>query len=207
MIDGIIAGTGNSRLAKSVPNFLQLYPTYEAFVGALIAGTLPLDIIFNSPGWQQIPDFLNKANLLKDETAALYSLQNTAVPDDVFLSIRSLINAAQTTANGKAEILVGSYTGKGTYGDTSPNVLSADFKIQMAFIKNSPPDGSASSDLLAVFIRPGTSFRFRSGSISFQYYTDWSDKTVSWYNNNSAMNQLNESGSKYLYVLTGVSEV
>ena len=83
MIDGIIAGTGNSRLVKSVPNFLQLYPTYEAFVGALIAGTLPLDIIFNSPGWQQLPDFLNKTTLLQDATAQKYGFTGNTTVDDV----------------------------------------------------------------------------------------------------------------------------
>ena len=44
MQDTIIKGTGNSRSLRSVPNFLRLYPSYEAFGQALVAGTLPIDL-------------------------------------------------------------------------------------------------------------------------------------------------------------------
>ena len=39
MKDMIIKGTGDSRYLKSVSNFLSLYPDYESFVAALVAGT------------------------------------------------------------------------------------------------------------------------------------------------------------------------
>lgn len=69
MKDSIIAQSGNSRYLKSVANFLNLYPTYEAFAQALIAGTLPIDLNgINPAGWQQIGTLLGKANLLSDET-------------------------------------------------------------------------------------------------------------------------------------------
>lgn len=69
MQDGIIKGVGNSRFLKSVPAFLTLYPTYEAFAEALIAGTLPVDLNgINEAGWTQLGTALNKANLLSDET-------------------------------------------------------------------------------------------------------------------------------------------
>ena len=84
MKDGIIKGDGTSRLARSVADFKSRYPTYDAFAAALAEGTLPLDVLFNESGWSQLPDFLNKANLLKDSTAALYGKDETAVPDDVF---------------------------------------------------------------------------------------------------------------------------
>lgn len=84
MIDGIIKADGTSRLARSVADFKTRYPTYDAFAEALIAGTLPLDILFNAAGWTQVPDFLNKANLLKDATAEKFGLGSEAVLDDVF---------------------------------------------------------------------------------------------------------------------------
>ena len=85
MQDGIIKGTGNSRYLKSISNFLQQYPTYQDFVAALVAGTLPIDLNgINETGWDQLGTALNKANLLSDETAALLGLPNTAVPDDAF---------------------------------------------------------------------------------------------------------------------------
>lgn len=84
MKDTIIKGTGNSRALKSVPNFLARYPTYQDFVAALVAGTLPVDFNgVNSAGFQQLGDPLNKKTLLQDTTAALYGLTAAAVPDDV----------------------------------------------------------------------------------------------------------------------------
>lgn len=87
MKDGIINGDGTSRLARSIADFKTRYPTYDDFAAALIAGTLPLDILFNTDGWSQVPDFLNKYNLLKDATSALYGLGTDAVPDDAFQKI------------------------------------------------------------------------------------------------------------------------
>lgn len=85
MTDGIIKGTGNSRYLKSVPNVRTLYPTWDAALDALIAGTFPIDLNgINPSGWEQVGDKLNKANLLKDDTAALFGLGVAAVPDDVF---------------------------------------------------------------------------------------------------------------------------
>ena len=86
MQDGIIKGTGNSRYLKSVANFLSLYPTYEAFAAALIAGELPIDLNgINEAGWQQLATALNKANLLSDETAAALGDVNT--PDEAFMAL------------------------------------------------------------------------------------------------------------------------
>jgi len=38
MQDAIVLGTGNSRYLKSVSGFMSLYPTYEDFAAALVAG-------------------------------------------------------------------------------------------------------------------------------------------------------------------------
>lgn len=92
MKDGIIKADGTSRLARSVADFKTKYPTYDDFSAALVAGTLPLDILFNESGWSQLPDFLNQANLLKVATAALYSKDGTAVPDDIFALIPPILD-------------------------------------------------------------------------------------------------------------------
>lgn len=78
MIDGIIKDNGTSRLMRAT-----LPATYEEFRAAVAAGTQALDILFNAAGWSQLPDFLNKANLLQDATALAYGLTSAAVPDDV----------------------------------------------------------------------------------------------------------------------------
>lgn len=77
MIDGIIKADGTSRLMRA-----NLPATYEEFKTQAAAGTLPLDVLFNESGWSQFPTFLNKANLLRDNTAALFGLNADAVPDD-----------------------------------------------------------------------------------------------------------------------------
>lgn len=63
MRDGIISEQMKSRLIKA-----GLPATYEELV-ALAADTgIPADILFNEEGWQQLPTYLSKANMLSDET-------------------------------------------------------------------------------------------------------------------------------------------
>lgn len=71
MIDGIIKGEGNSRLLKSPAT---IPTTFEEFRAALIAGTLPIDLLYNAAGWDAEGTPLNKANLFADTTAALLGL-------------------------------------------------------------------------------------------------------------------------------------
>lgn len=78
MKDMIIKGTGNSRYLKSVSNFLSLYPTYESFVSALVAGTLPIDLNgTNSAGITQAGTPLTQANLLDSSAAQFAGLTNS----------------------------------------------------------------------------------------------------------------------------------
>ena len=72
MRDTIIKGAGNSRLLKSVPNALTLYPTHEALMQALATSGLPIDLLgLQAAGVEQMGTDLNKATLLSDaaETA------------------------------------------------------------------------------------------------------------------------------------------
>lgn len=85
MKDFISKGTGNSRFLKSISNFKSLYPTYDSFVAALVAGTLPIDFNgINADGITQVGTALNKQNLLTDATAELFGLTDEAVPEDAF---------------------------------------------------------------------------------------------------------------------------
>lgn len=99
MQDGITMGTGNSRYLKSVSGFLALYPTYEAFAQALIAGTLPIDLNGkNADGWAQQGTPLNKANLLTDATAALLELSSEASPNDALAALAGKVNGTTLQA-------------------------------------------------------------------------------------------------------------
>lgn len=136
MQDTIIKGTGNSRTLGSVPNFLTLYPTYEAFGQALINKQLPIDLgPLNPAGVQTAGTDLNKGNLLKDATAALYGLSAAAVPDQVLAMARNLISAAQNTANGRVQIAMGSYVGTGVRStEANPLVLTFPFSPALVFV-------------------------------------------------------------------------
>ena len=84
MTDGVIKGDGTSRLAKA-----SGWPeTYEGFKALAESTGIPLDLIFNSSGWQQLPTFLSKATLLQDFTAQLLGLDPDDNPtvDDAFLN-------------------------------------------------------------------------------------------------------------------------
>ena len=92
MTDAIIKGTGNSRYLKTVSNFLTKYPTYEAFVDAFVAGTLPVDFNgINPEGWSQQGTALDKANILTDATAALVDLGPEATPNEMFAALAGRI--------------------------------------------------------------------------------------------------------------------
>lgn len=90
MKDSVIKGNGNSRYLKSS---LEGITTWEQFRAALAAGTLPVDLNgINPEGFQQLGDPFNKVTLLKDTTAALLGLPNTAVPDDALIAILIGVN-------------------------------------------------------------------------------------------------------------------
>lgn len=82
MKDGIIKGDGTSRKMKAT-----LPATYEEFKQAAGAGEQTLDVMFNAPGWQQQPTFLNKQSLGQDKTMAVYNRGPEGTVDDLFQSV------------------------------------------------------------------------------------------------------------------------
>lgn len=87
MIDGILKNDGTSRKIKGA-----LPATYEEFKQAVEAGNQLLDILFNAAGWQQQPTFLNKENLLKEQTAGLIGFTEDASVND---AISGLLHIAK----------------------------------------------------------------------------------------------------------------
>lgn len=104
MQDAIIKGNGNSRYLKTVAAALSLYPTYEDFLQALVAGNFPIDLNgINADGWTQQGTPLNKANLLPDTLATSLGLPTTATVADALGSLKNLndnTNAAIEEATG-----------------------------------------------------------------------------------------------------------
>lgn len=151
MKETIIKGTGNSRTLGSVPNLLTLYPTYEAFAAALAAGEVPVDIgPLNPAGVAQMGDALNKQTLLKDSTAALFGLPNTAVPNDILAAIRPLITEAHNVTRIISGTYAGRYSGSGT---VTPQTLNFGFRPKL-FLCGTPNRfvSSPSGDQTGVFM-------------------------------------------------------
>lgn len=213
MIDGIIKADGTSRLMRA-----NLPATYEEFKAQAAAGTLPLDVLFNEAGWSQLPTFLNKANLLKDATANVFGLNANAVPNDVLVAIKSLIDAAVATADSKAKIATGSYVGTNTGGASYPNSLTFDFVPVFVCMIASDYNGVPNAwsgfsqaglvvaiDGLTTSYKQGFGFFTNTGNYSYAKKSE-DGKTIYWYNtetNSAAAYQLNASGRTYRWLAIG----
>lgn len=95
MQDAIIKGNGNSRYLKTVGEALSLYPTYEDFMQAMVAGIFPVDFNgINKDGWTQLGTLLNKANLLSDTVISTLGLSTgvNSTPNDAFNVLANIGN-------------------------------------------------------------------------------------------------------------------
>ena len=162
---------------------------------------------------------LNKASLLKDTTASLFGLDNTAVPDDAFSLIKTLLDTAQSTANGRARVSVGTYTGTGVFGINGKRTLTFDFPAQFLIIYN--PKGQLYSEygankmafLQVPRVESETDIQmYYSGDPNYQVYNKflYNGNKVSWYAYTTALDygksaeyQLNKSGTTYYYIAIG----
>lgn len=85
MIDSVLKGTGNSRFLKSS---VPAGTSWADALAMLQAGTFPIDFNgINTEGFQQVGTPLNKANLLKDATAAQIGLPPSTTPDGMFQAL------------------------------------------------------------------------------------------------------------------------
>lgn len=74
---------------------MSLYPTYEDFLQAMIAGTFPVDFNgINKDGWTQLGTLLNKANLLSDTVISTLGLSTgvNSTPNDAFNVLANIGN-------------------------------------------------------------------------------------------------------------------
>lgn len=177
MQDGIIAGNGNSRYLKTVAAALSLYPDYESFMAALIAGTFPIDLNgINAGGWTQQGTPLNKANLFSDSTAITLGLSAANSPNDALVKIKTLIDSVNTNANGRAIIDTGYYIGDGT--NTVSKTFTTPVKLFCMYCRTY--EGKTySTDLL---VDPSISGAYRWTTIGV-----FGDCTVSWSNGNKTV--------------------
>ncbi len=226
MRDTIIKGAGNSRLLKSVPNALTIYPTHEALMQAVSTSGWPVDLLgLQAAGVEQMGTDLNKANLLSDAAeTAIWGNAANRTPDAALKQLRSLIATAQNTANGRANIQVVSYVGTGVYAEIKTLTFSVVPKILMVFFENGHlsymiPGVYTSGAAVCDYSTLGTEFDIETGLGFFdnsnRFYRSnkksADGKTYSWrgvtdYESNQGQKDtaitwsFNVSGKKYTFI-------
>lgn len=162
------------------------------------------DTLYPKTKVEQVEGAYTQQQILADSTKTLYGLPNTAVPDDVLALIKTLVDNAQNSADGKAIVAYGSYNGTGAYGSGSPNTLTFDSKPLLLAILPNASMGSSVQSFMAV----------RNSQIVYtfaEYFQSmctvtWGEKSVSWYNGSATDYQFNRSNTTYHYVALLVNE-
>lgn len=152
MIDSVLKGTGNSRFLKSA---VPAGTSWADALAMLQAGTFPIDFNgINTEGFQQVGTPLNKANLLKDATAAQIDLPPSTTPDGMFQALgntgelhvwRKTVTTAQEIPAGytlgigeKTTLIIKSLYGSGTqYANVEYGNACAVYDNGEAYIPNS----------------------------------------------------------------------
>jgi hypothetical protein len=143
-------GNGNSRYLKTVEEALSLYPTYEDFLQAMIAGTFPVDFNgINKDGWTQLGTPLNKANLLSDTVISTLGLSTGAnsTPNDAFNVLANVgnVHVWRKTVITEEEIPAGYTLGS---IQTNVEVFSGGSQSQSILWYNDSPDVDAAGNVL-----------------------------------------------------------
>ena len=167
-------------------------------------------IITRADNPKQEGDALNKANLLKDQTAARYGKGNNAVPDDILAQIATELDRYSFAQAGGLKMDYGSYVGDGKHGSATPNTLSFDFQPKFVLIvrDGSPIIGGAFFEGSSTYSLIG----WTDGTLWMDFYATLENKTLSWYCLESsdqpygAPGQLNTDGTTYYYVAFGFGD-
>lgn len=145
----------------------------------------------------QIPDVYSKTDIITTETLSQLGLSSDKLPNDAFQQIKTLIDNAQASADGKAKIQTGSYVGTGTYGANNPCSLTFDFEPKFMFVTGGVYSGLFDNSNGVVLKVVATALVGKSLTISIDGFT------IKWYNGESADYQLNRNGDTYSYVAIG----
>lgn len=178
----------------------------------------------------QIPDVYSKTDTITATTLSQLGLSANKLPNDAFQQIKTLINNAQSSADSKARIQMGTYVGTGTYGANNPCSLTFDFVPSLVLVfspywSTYNPFSSLKFCLLGKsvgisqldYIRTGTSSGNKSYYVKYNMSLSNDRKTLKWwrevwYNNalysDQAMSFINYdsdsfcnySGATYFYI-------
>lgn len=162
MIDSVLKGTGNSRFLKSA---VPAGTSWADALAMLQAGTFPIDFNgINTEGFQQVGTPLNKANLLKDATAAQIGLPPSTTPDGMFQALGNTgdLHVWRKTVTTAQEIPAGYTLGDAESGTafSVPNAGSQNYVTLQYGPSITVNDGG------------GVSLTSVTGSIEFKQYSN-----------------------------------
>lgn len=141
MIDSVLKGTGNSRFLKSA---VPAGTSWADALAMLQAGTFPIDLNgINNAGFQQVGTPLNKANLLKDATAAQIGLPPSTTPDGMFQALGNMgeLHVWRKTVTTAQEIPAGYTLGDVVTGSFFLGLVNAGNKNRIYTYATSPKVG------------------------------------------------------------------
>lgn len=219
MIDSVLKGTGNSRFLKSA---VPAGTSWADALAMLQAGTFPIDFNgINTEGFQQVGTPLNKANLLKDVTAAQIGLPPSTTPDGMFRALgntgelhvwrKTVVNASEKPAG----YTLGGGTNLTLVKSTQRYGQGSTYWVPAASI--SVNDGGAINEItgssVQVYYEKEESelkSAFWGKFIKFSSESDYGnvpDKDGVWFIPNSATIQKTTSGNYYYLTVVGAQKV
>lgn len=150
----------------------------------------------------------DKNQSLTSVTAGLFGLSASAVPNDVLVKIKTLIDSANENANSRVIFKTGSYIGTGTAGKDNPNSLVVDPRTIMLIIRYRMSSSRIYGTVAGIF-----SVDLLTSTYSdMAYIANWDEanvdvrakkdgNTIFWYDQNDySTDQLNISGTEYKYI-------
>ena len=151
MIDSVLKGTGNSRFLKSA---VPAGTSWADALAMLQAGTFPIDFNgINTEGFQQVGTPLNKANLLKDATAAQIGLPPSTTPDGMFQALGNTgeLHVWRKTARDASVSAPGYNLGSRTSADICQNTAgnNGDFGVNVEYASEITVDNNGVISLVS----------------------------------------------------------
>lgn len=130
------------------------------------------------------PTSLARLVVLKDGVWKPYDLLHTGN-----------LHLLDSLLGGGAKVKVGSYTGSGIYGGTSPNAIQLDFEPDMVLVQDA---GMSGATVWGIWIRG--CLMFMSPNTTYSAFVQDSGKDFKWASTASAAGQYNSSGVPYGYL-------
>lgn len=224
MQDQIIKGTGNSRFLKSsIPENI----TFEQFVSLLRAGIFPVDFNgLNDAGIEQLGTPINKTTLLKNSTVTKLGLTGndfTDVTVDDALAELSLfaqlkageVSGSTTDVNIYSRslnmefpmpyVISGTYVGTGTAGSANPTVINYGGEITPKAIIVQHSNNENYYMISNYNAGQAKTYHYPRDSTPNPVSLTWNENSVEFtvVSGTSANNQLNDSGTVYIYTIIG----